>query len=325
MLAAAENKVPTMFISLLDQQDSGWVCDDTVGTTHEKRISAPGVLFIPNKGKRSEPILDDNGKVVGYKNIPIQYIKGCDVIDVEEQRKRGFKPDERTGLYNQGSGIPSNDAIVIKKGDALIKREGDTALFDYLSVVHFSLSAPYRPKGAKAIYKVVELEKQTEVLNEKDFLESDAVNYVQSLLIKQGKGYKYKEDKIDNLLSILGLYGGDNYPNKINTLTLAAKGKINQDGITITTKQFLDIVTKLDETTITEVTHALQLDVIKFEGNSVVYTDGNKVLASLGENKMKQNQKIEALSELLKTPEYAQSYQELKAKSELAQEKALSV
>lgn len=324
MPITAENNIPTMLISLIDQQDSGWVCDDTVGTAHEQRICAPGVLFVPNKGKRSVPILDDNGKTIGYKSIPIQYIKGCEEIDVEKQRKLGFRPDDK-GVFNQGNSIPTEDAIVIKKGNSIIKREGDTALFDYLSVVMYNLSAPNRTKASKAIFKVVEVDKQTETLNEKDFLESDAVAYVQTLLMKQGKGYKYKEDKIDSLLSILGLYGGDTFPNKINTLTLAAKGRINQDGLTITTKQFLDIVTKLDETTITEVTHALQLDVIKFEGNSVLYTDGGKVLASLGDTKMKHNQKIEALSELLKTPEYAQSYQELKAKSELAQEKTLSV
>lgn len=324
MNSTIEDKIPSMFISLIDQQDSGWVCDDTAGTPNEKRICSAGMFFIPNKGKRCEPILDSNGKTIGYKNILIQYIKGCDVIDVEEQRKRGFRPDSK-GVYNQGSGIPSNDTIAIKKGNSLTKREGDTALFDYLSVVTYNLSAPHRNKKDKAFFKIIELEKQTETLNEKDFLEADAVAYVQTLLIKQGKGYKYKEDKIDSLLSVLGIYGGDNYPSKINTLTLAAKGKISQDGAYITTKKFLEIVTKLDETIITEVTHALQFDVIKFEGNSVISTDSNKVMAFLGDAKMKQNQKIEAFSELLKTPEYSQSYQELKAKLELAQEKSFSL
>lgn len=299
-------KVPTMFIELVDQQDSGYVRDDTAGTPYEEKITSPGVIFIPNTGKRAEAILNDKGEETGrYAFVPIRYIKGCPFIDVSEQDKNGWKPNS----------ISQEDAIQIRKGQAVVRQEGDIALFDYLEKVFYNLNSPNRSVKAKAFFKVVELDRETEVLNEKDFLIADAVKYVQSLVTKTGKNeYKYKEDKIDNILSVLGLFGGENYPSKINVLTHAAKNSA---------ANFLQLVQKSDDIAVTEVSHAIELNVIQFNGNSVEFVEGKSLLANLGEGRFSVDKKVTILAEMLRTPEYAQAYQDMKVKTEIAQENSL--
>ena len=51
-------EVPTMFIELVNQQDSGFTRDDTKGTPYEETIKTAGVLFIPNRGKMAEEIIE---------------------------------------------------------------------------------------------------------------------------------------------------------------------------------------------------------------------------------------------------------------------------
>ena len=309
-------EVETLYIEVTEQGDSGWVKEDTKGTPYEEKITSPNVLFIPNKGKMAKPIIKD-GVVVSYKFVPIQYIKGCNEIEVEEQRKLGYEPDDK-GVFNKGNYISNEDAIPIIKGKAVIKNEGDVALFNYLKNVLYNQSSPDREATttrAKIMFKVIDINKNTEVFNEFDFLQAEAVNYIQvNLLLKVGKGqYKYQEAKIDNIMTVLNLFGED-YPQKVSVITKAAK--TNPEG-------FLQLVVKLDQTILTEVAHALELDVIRFEGNTAEFVEGKKVVATLAVAHKSQENKIKALSELLRTPEYAQVYQELTAKIEIAQDKKL--
>jgi hypothetical protein len=299
-------EVPTMLIEIVNQQDSGFVRDDTAGTPYEERIKTAGVLFVPNIGNMAEPILDSKGEKTGRtKNVKIRYIKGCPYIKVEEQEKLNYKPNE----------ISSEDQIAIKKGSSIIKKEGDTALYDYLENVYYNLNAPNRPNKAKALFKVVQVDRKNEQLNEHIFIKADAIKLIESLVLKNAnKGYKYKEEKIDSLLSALAEFGGETYAEKINTLTRIADK---------TPKKLLDIANKMENVLLTEISHALELSVIKFSGNTVEYVDGKSVLASLGTEKLSQDKKIGALADLLITPEYSQAYVELKAKIDLAKENQL--
>jgi hypothetical protein len=311
-----KKEVETLYIELTEQGDSGWIKDDTKGTPYEEKITSPSVHFIPNRGKMARAIM--NGDVVtGYKYVPIQYIKGCNEIEVEEQRKLGYEPDDK-GIFNKGNYVSTEDSIAIVKGKAVIKNEGDIGLFEYLKNVLYNASSPFREETstrAKIMFKVIDINKSTETFNELDFLQAEAINYIsQNLLFKVGKGqYKYHEPKIDNIMTVLNLFGED-YPQRIAVITKAAK--TNPEG-------FLQIVYKLDQTTITEVTHALELNVIKFEGNSVEFVEGKKVVATVPSENKSHEKKINALSDLLRTPEYAQVYQELIAKIEIAQDKKL--
>lgn len=302
------DKVPEMYIELTVKGESGYVMDGTKGTPHEQTINCAGLAFVPSVGKMAVEIVDENGKGTGrYRNEEIRYIKDCPYITVADQKKYGYEKNK----------IATNDAIPIKKGSAIIRREGDVALYDYLMNVFYNADAPNRPKTLpknKAIYKVVEIEKNITKFNEDIFLQSEAIMYVKTLVLSSGKSFKYQENKIDNLITALNVFGGDNYSTKIRVLTDCAKKD---------PKGFLDLATKLESITITEITHALELDVIRFEGNTAEYVDGKKVLGTVPPEIKSQAKKIEALADILKTPEYAQAYTEFKAKLEIAQEKSL--
>lgn len=301
------SEVPQMYIEIIDQSPSGYIRDDTRGTPYQEEITAPSVEFIPNTGKMSKAILDEKGKPTNrHRNVAIRYIKDCPYIEVEEQEKYGYEKNK----------IPSVDTIAIKKGKTLIKREGDVGLFDFLQKVFYNLNAPHRPKSAKAIFKVVEVEAKVSSLNEKDFLRGKAVGMVEELVMKQGNTWKFQENKIDNILTVLGVFGGESYADKVNVLIAQAK---------IDPEKFVQTITKMDEQTVTEITHAMQLDVIQFVGNTAQYIKDSKVIANLGDQTLAGNKKIERLSELLKTPEYAEAYNELKIKIEIAQENSLKV
>lgn len=299
------SKVPEMYIETLVKGASGYVRDDTVGTPFEEVINCAGIEFIPNTGYMSEEILDSDGKGTGrYKNTAIRYIKNCPLIKVNEQKAADWEKSK----------ISTSDSIQITKGKSIIKREGDIALYDYLKNVFWNAQAPNRPRSAKALFTVVELEKNVSDLNEKDFLEAKAVMLVEGLVLKTGKTHKFKENKIDNLLTAINTFGGDNYADKIRVLTSKAK----EDP-----KSFLDIATKMEGVVVTEISHAMQLAVIQFVGNTLQYIGDKKIVVVVSEEYKSQSKKIEAAAELLKTPEYAQAYQELKAKLEIAEENQL--
>lgn len=302
---STKSTVPSMYLETLQKSDSGYVRDDTAGTAYEERIDTAGITFIPNTGIMREEVIDEKTqKSVGYVNVPIRYIKNCPYIRVDDQKKYGFEPAK----------IPSIDAISLRKGKAIVKDEGDK-LYEYLKNVNYNLSNPKRSPSAKALFKVVEVEKKVSDNNEFEFVRARAITYVESLVLKTGNSYKYKEDKIDNILTLIGVHGGDNYSEKINSLTHAAK---NNPVV------FLQMVTKADDILTTEVSHALELNVIAFKGNSVEGVDDKKIYANLGTEKMSQDRKITVFAELLRTPEFAGAYQEIKTKTELAHEKTLS-
>lgn len=299
-----KSQVPVMYLETLQRQDSGYVRDDTAGTAYEEKIDTAGITFIPNIGSMREQVLDVNEKPTGgWMDVPIRYIKNCPYIRVDEQKKYGFEPHK----------IPSYDAISLKKGKAIVENSGDK-LYEYLKNVNYNLSNPNRSPKAKPLFKVVEIEKKVNDSNELDFVRARAVIYVESLVLKTGNSYKYKEDKIDSILTLIGVHGGDNYSEKINSLTHAAK---NNPVV------FLQMVTKADDILTVEVTHALEANVITFKGNTVEGVEDKKVYANLGTEKMSHDRKITVLAELLRTPEYASAYQDIKTKTELAQEKML--
>lgn len=300
------DEVPTMYIEVVTTGESGYVRDDTRGTPYEETINCAGITFVPNSGKMAEEIIDEKtGRPTGrFKNVPIRYIKDCPYIKVEDQKRFGYEKNS----------IATNDAIVITKGKSIIKREGDIALFDYLFNVFYNTTAPKRPRTAKAIFKVVEVEKKVNSGNEDKFLQAQAIIAVSTLVIKTGNSYKYKESKIDNILTAIEKFGGDNYSDKIKVLTDYAEKQ---------PKSFLDITSKLENITITELMEAIELDLIRIAGSTAEYVESKKILASIPPELKSTAKKMEYVAELLQTPEYAQAYTEFRAKLEIAQEKSL--
>ena len=303
--AATKSKVETLVLEWINQRDSGYRRDDMQGSPLEGKITCGKLCFVPNTGKMAVAIKDEKGNDTGrFKHVDIRYIKGCEEIEIQEQKKRGIDP----------SRIKTEDAICLEKGTGIIKNEGDVGFFKYMANVFYNADAPNRSKKAVALFRVVKKEEKVSEDNELDFARSEAVGLVKSMVSKTGNEYKYNETKIDNALDALGQFGGDTYAEKVGVLTSFAKAK---------PVLFLERITKVSDLLTTEISHALQLNVIQFAGSVVQYVEDNEVVAQLDSNLKKERAKIEGLAEMLKTPEYQSQYEKLKLRLEIAQENSL--
>lgn len=296
-------KVQTIYIELTDRRGSGFILDGTRGTKHEYELDAPTARIIPNTGLRRRK--DEDGKILDEFE-EIRYIKNQSVISVQEQNIKGIKPN-RAAL---------EDKIIVKAGKFTVGREGSfIGLYDYLMDVFYNGNNPYRSEGADDLFKVIDIGKAEEQFNEQAIMEADAIQFIGQLYQKVGdKQYRYNEDKINGLCQLFLIYA-ETMPGKIQGLM----GHARRDPAT-----FLDKAYRFEQTTNTEVSHALELNVVKFEGNTAVYVAKDKVLGNLGTGNFSHTKKIEKLSDLLRTPEYKAAYEEFKIELEAAHEKALT-
>lgn len=297
-----EEKPPVIFIELCDQQDSGFIQEDTQGLPTQIQLRAPTVRFIPTEGRRRGVKIDEKtGKKI-YYNERIRHIKNEPLISYEEQRKLNIEPSPEK----------REDLIPIEKGYATIVREGaSVGLFDYLMEVFYNESNPHRSPKATKIFRVLEIDKQAEEINEQEMIAADAVSYIGTLYEKLGTNqYKYKENKIDAICEMFAIVA-ETMPTKTYAILQFAKKF---------PKEFLLKVTKLEQTTITEVLHGLELGVIKIEGNMVQYAHKDKIIKSLGTQPMARDRQIEALADYFRTPDGNAAYTEYRAELEAAKE-----
>jgi hypothetical protein len=319
-----EEKPPVLYIEVFDRRDSGFYLDSngvpagTRGTKFEMGIDCPTACFIPNVGYRkgykplidrvtNKPVIDkETGEVkMQAYHEPIRYIKHQTEISIEKQKALGIVPHRSA----------QEDMIEIKKGNMTIVREGaHIPLYDYILEAFYNSTNPDRSPGAAKIYKVVELGKEEEELNEEDILMADALKFVARFYQKTAKGkFTYNEEKINGLCELFAVFG-ETMSGKVLALNSLAK---------LDPANFLEKAEKFEQVTITEITHALHLNVIRFKDNVVEYVEKEKVLGSLGTAKMSHEKKIEKLADLLHTPEMKAAYEELQLELEIAQEKAL--
>lgn len=289
-------KVDTLFVEVYDRRDSGFILDGTENTKFEERLNAPSILNIPNQGKRRLP----DG--VGVESI--RYIAGETEIRLAEQKKAGIEP----------SPVPMADKIFIDGGSMTVANEGETAgFFEYIRDVFYNANAPKRSEKATILYKVVDLNKIAEEINEKDIMANEAAALVYTLQEKRGGVWVYQEERINSWCELFAVFA-ETYPTKINILSNL--GKINP-------KNFLDKIAIFEQTAATDVTHALQLNVIKFEQNIAIYDASvkTKAIKNLGVGSMKHDEKIKELATWLLSADGKEAYKELKTELEHAKEK----
>jgi hypothetical protein len=296
-------KPPVMFLEYCDKRNSGFVKDGTAGTPFHEELSAPSVAWIPNKSKRA--VIEKIGGVETLVYKDIRWINGCNTIDPQEQERIGVKPN------------PKEDLIMFEKGYATMAKEGSTlSLYDYLEVSLLNKNNPHRPPSLEPLYQVQQLDKEAEELNESEIEIADAIHLVSELRIKTGNKetpYKYDEDRI-NLICEVCQVMGDTPSIKLSNLMRLAKVK---------PRWFLDLVTKFEQTIVTEVAHALELQVIRFDANTAQYAEGDKILRALGSGHLGHEKKISLLAQYLGSSEGAQDLTELRAHIEVAKKKAL--
>lgn len=300
------DKIPTIFFEIIDQKDSGFYKDDgSKGTPNETQLRTPQVIWIPREGFMGE-ISELNGiPTPVFKEI--RYIKNATVIEKDAQDKMGIKPN------------PKADVIEFRNGNKLVSRQGSSVVeYDYLMNVFYNKDAPNRPESATALFRAVDLNKNAEILAEDDESLYRTLGILQSLKTKTGvkeQPFKYNEERIDGLCTILGVTA-DSYATKWYTLSEFGKAQ---------PKMFLKKVENFEQQILTEVSHAIQMNVVIFDGNTAYIKNGaeSKMIKEFGAGKMSQDIKMNKLSDFLKTEEGNSALTEMRMLTEVAKNQVL--
>lgn len=297
-MAEKKVKAPIKYYEIMDRKPSGFIMDGTGGTQYQQELNAPSIQWVSAQGKTC--VKDEKG-IKHYEEI--RYINGCDSIIPEEQIKRGFTPKRLM------------DKIPIENGFVTVVREGSTiGLYDYLEKALFNFDNPDRPETADARYREVKMNEKAQELLDDDELVTNAKAIVYSLRRNTGGkkvAYQYDNDRIDTICRLVNVWDESPETKLVKLLKVAIQ----------TPKEFLDIVVKTEQTIITEISHALEMNVINIEGNTFQYTEDKKILLALGTGNFKEDVKIDKLGAWLGTQEGTPSLTELRAKLELAKEK----
>jgi len=313
----AENTLPDMFVvELVNQQPSGIIKDGTKGMPWEEQKMCAETHTIPSTGLRAifktdengDPVLDKDGKKIRVGVEEIQWIEGQDEIVVAKQREMG--------LLRPNSDVPihGRSRIIITKGYRQILKGGvETGLSNYMRDVFWNVEAEGRSEKSTGFFKTSNPLAAVEKQNSSIFEVAEAVFYCKSLTEKVGDKWVYKEDRIDAIMHLFNL--GSERPTYESKLT-AILTKANTDPV-----NFLNLAKKLDQVTVTEVKHAIELGIIKIEKNSFPYVNKDKILHALGLGNFSEDKKIAMLCDYLQSKDGFQDWAELRAEVQAAKEK----
>lgn len=320
-MAKTNVKYPTLKISIVDQKPSGYFREDTLGSPNPIQKTVADAYYIPNtgegikfvkqeKGEDVEISVDEYGKLVesgkGHLAViepyPIRYIKGCPSIDQLWQESHNWKPRPD----------PKADEICIEGGYAEFEYSHDPAKYIYLKSLLWNKSLPYRMEHKKALfYEVVEA-KKVAINVAVELLVKEATDEWSTLLTKDNKGgFTIDEAKVRGYAGLLNATG-ETAMEMVQSLLAIAK----TDPV-----KFVDKVKMYKEEAITDVSHAMQLGLVSFEGNNATFFNGK--IIPLGKVTAVSS-KIEKTAEGLKMPENKEFYVQLKAQIELKKEEALN-
>lgn len=293
-MAEKKQQPPIAFYELIGRAKSGWIQEDTINTSNPIQLDAPLRRNIPNRGWRKVKVKEEqeDGSVMEYDQVEeIRYIKNQTEIRVREQDRRGIKPSTR----------PMDDWISFLKGTITVQRDGSfIGMYDFLEAISTNDSNPDRIETADSIFRKMNLIEEAEDFIDFDELQDEAKRKVRSWWERDGGKKIYNEEKINIACETFGIHE-DTIEQKIQLLLQRAH---------VLPKDFLERLAKLEQTSTTEVTQAIQLGVIEFAGNVAMYKVGEKgAIHSLGTGKLKLESKIEKLSNWFLTNEGQPAYQ----------------
>lgn len=295
----ADQKPQMLLLELATKRNSGWIQKGSEGSNPIYRNTSE-MEYVDSEGFMGK-VLDDGS----VQNVKIRYIQGEDEILWEKQEERKLTPNRK------------DSKIIFHNGFMTVVKSGNTrGLYEYCANVYYNESAPNREhSSATPIFRVVDLNKKAEEINESEETVVMALSEVYKLRKKNSKGgYDYDEGKIDSYASVLNIHGGDSPGQKIKAISDFAKVKPDV---------FLKSITAFNSVVSTEVAHALELGVIEIVENVVQYRERDEIVKSLGTQKLNKKQQIDALSDYLKTPDGNEALTKLRAALEVAKEKNL--
>lgn len=285
-----------LVIELINQQPSNFVLD---GAGEESdlptHISAPNARKIRNVSK-VKYVVPKGQKDAGMTKLrSIRYIKGCDLIYVDEQDAAGFKPN------------PAVDVIWILNGKhTVIENQGDIGEFRYLKAFEGNVDNPDRPDNAVGIYR--EINTTVEAVGTENIFDDEikVLKYLDSLKKKTGNNqYTYNEDSISFLCDLFKLPPFDDGFKSEAWVSLAIIGK--QDP-----KKFLTTIASLVAVIEADVNQAISKGVISMDEEKSFFTVSQKVITIFSPNSTS-DERREELVDFFANPENRLMYDNLRA------------
>lgn len=266
---------------LLDQQNSTFILEGTENSGSPVHLSSSALTRIPNVSMRKSKKGPNKGQ---WEYI--RYIKNCPTILRAEQIAQGYTPNTNSGA----------DEIYFEVGKKFVSTEVDSSLVEFLDDYACNISNVNRKPDATPLFK--ELTEEQEVKESVDdfFTLHRVMEYLNDLAYKDGTGYKYAEDKIDNLCALLQITGYDTsqYINKFKAIMGLA---------TADPKGFFTKVADKNAETKTLLLNSISLGVVGWKSNNLEFTDGSRIIVSASATGDKERID-EAVTHLLKGSSY---------------------
>lgn len=285
-----ENTTVKLF-QILDQQPSNFVKKDTLGTAQEQRLKAASQFRFPSI---SSTVID--GKIV-----KIRYIQGADTIIMEEQDKRGIKPN------------PQEDLVIFLHGDLPVANDfQNAALFTYLTVTSGNSLSPVKVPSVQPAFKEFVPSKEASNFLKEESAKHEAESLVLALYNDKGKVTTYEEERILMLCNVFGVRA-DSMSEKVKALFMKAKSN---------PEAFLAGIGNSQNMYLAEVREAITLGVINIDGKSASFPTTSSVF--LGLEATKKAGKERELVEYFLTDKGSVAYTEMKAQMSSKKEEMLS-
>lgn len=269
---------------LTDQQDSTYKLEGTEGSA-SVFLRAPGKRVIPSTSIWVDP------KTGAY--VRIRYIAGCNILEVEKQEERKFKPNVTTGA----------DTIEFLNGKLVVVETGDgKTLCEFLDRCSFNEGNPNRRPEATIIFRELKKEVEAQAAINDFFNQKKVFDAIGKLAIQEGGKTRYKTESIDYLCSLFGIAGieADNYNEKLQALI--EFGRVNPS-------RFLESIADEQASMKVLVLTAIESGVANFVGDKFTLTDGGRVI-KIAKSK-KQEDKVQEVTDHLMTTEAFNDYQQL--------------
>lgn len=296
-----------LVIELVNQQPSNFVLDGAGENSDlPTHISAPNARKIRNKSKVAYTVEDGPDKGM-TKLRAIRYIKGCDLIYVDEQNAAGYTPN------------PQADVIWILNGKlTVIETAGDIGLFRYLKKFEGNVNNPDRPEAAEDVYQ--EINTEIEAVQMENIFDDEikVMKYLDSLKTKVGENqYEYNEDAISFLASLFKLPPFTTGYKSEAWVELALKGKEDP-------KRFLNTIASTVAVIEADVNQALSKGVIGLDDEKAFFVSDSKVITAFSAHSSSDERRID-LVDFFANPQNRLMYDNLRSQLHLKNVKAATV
>lgn len=300
---ATEKKYPVAIFELIpvNSTGSGFVRTDTVNLPEDQQIR---IIHPKNRVIMNESIVRVKNEEDGtWDHVPTRYIYNQREIYKEKQEAKKMVTSNR-------------DKIVFINGFITMPKDGA-----YIGGYEFMMnhaqneSNPNRVESLQPIFREIKPEKQAQDKNVYDFQLGQCLGIINKLVKEKSGVYDYNEEDIDALAFQFGV-AADSPAQKVASLIAFAKTKPDV---------FLETSKKSEQTVSIEIKHALQLNVIKIDGNAIVYTEGGSKIKSFSNAQNTNERKLSALGSYFQKEEGKEAYVLFKEKLLAAKEQTAVV